>query len=572
MIRDPPRRPATMMWQFVSGMSGIALAVMALSLIATFGLWLGRVEIKGVGLGIGGVLFAGLVVGDLANRSGLHLEAEVLDFVREFGLILFVYTIGIQVGPGFFTALKKSGLRLNLIAASIVVFGATTAAIIHVFAGVPLPAILGILSGAVTNTPSLGAAQQVLGDLGMPRDQTGLGYAVAYPFGIIGILITMITVRRIFRVDPERAAKEFEARRRQEVAEIETLDVVVDRADLAERTITQLPGLDRGDVVVSRLMRDGHLRVPHDSTWVELGDVLHLVGPKARLAEVAAAIGTVHDAPLTTKGTDLTWERIVVTSDHVLGQSIAALNLEGRFDVRISRVIRSGVELVAPPALKLQFGDILNVIGRREDLEKVAGFVGNSEQRLKEFDPVPMFIGIAAGIAIGSIDLSFGLFGHTPIKLGLAGGPLLAAIVLSRIGHIGRLVWFMPPIANHAIRELGIVLFLAVVGFKSGARFLDTLTHGDGLSWVAWGAIITIVPLMTTAFIAKIVLKVDYLTLCGLLSGSMTDPPALAFANAMAPKSEAQSLAYATVYPLVMGLRILSPQILALILVGGGLG
>lgn len=564
-----------MIWHFVSGMSGVALAVMALSLIGTVGLWIGRLEIKGAGLGIGGVLFAGLVVGDLAKRFDLHLEPEVLDFVREFGLILFVYTIGIQVGPGFFTALKKSGLKLNLLAASIVVLGGVTAGLIHVFGHVPLPAMLGVLSGAVTNTPSLGASQQVLRDLGLPGSevgQTGLGYAVAYPFGIVGILLTMVAVRTFFRIDPERAAKEFEARRRQEVAEIATLDVQVTRPDLADRTLTQLPGLERGDVVVSRLMRDGTLRVPHDTTWVEIGDVLHLVGPQARLGEVAAALGEVHDVPLTTKGTDLTWERIVVTSDHVLGETIAALNLEGRFDVRISRVVRTGVELVAPPALKLQFGDILNVIGRREDLERVAGFVGNSEQRLKEFDPVPMFIGIALGIALGSIDLSFGMLGATPIKLGLAGGPLLAAIILSRVGHVGSLVWFMPPIANHALRELGIVLFLAVVGFKSGAHFLETLTDGEGLAWVGWGALVTAVPLAIVAFVAKVVMKVDYLTLCGILAGSMTDPPALAFANAMAPKSEAQSLAYATVYPLVMGLRILSPQILALVLVGSGIG
>ncbi|MCE1236970.1 MAG: putative transporter [Hyphomicrobiales bacterium] len=564
-----------MIWNFVAGMSGVAQAVLALSIIGTFGLWLGRFEFKGAGLGIGGVLFAGLFVGDFAKRLGVHLEAEVLDFVREFGLILFVYTIGIQVGPGFFTALKKAGLKLNLIAASIVVGGAATAALIHLFAHVPLPAMLGVLSGATTNTPSLGAAQQVLRDMGLPGSQvglTGLGYAVAYPFGIVGILLTMTAVRTVFRIDPEHAAREFEARRRREVAEIETLDVLVTRTELAEKTISQLPGLTSGEVVVSRLMRDGHLRVPHDTTWVEVGDVLHLVGPKTRLAAVAGEIGEVHATPLTTKGTDLTWERIVVTSDHVLGQSIAALNLEGRFDVRISRVLRTGVELVAPPALKLQFGDILNVIGRREDLEKVAGFVGNSEQRLKEFDPIPMFIGIALGIALGSIDLSFGLLGGTPIKLGLAGGPLLAAIVLSRIGHVGSLVWFMPPIANHAIRELGIVLFLAVVGFKSGGSFLTTLTDGDGLAWVGWGAVVTLTPLMIAAFVGKVLLKVDYLSLCGLLAGSMTDPPALAFANAMAPKSEAQSLAYATVYPLVMGLRILSPQILALILVGSGLG
>lgn len=562
-----------MVFEFVAAMPAVAKAVLALSIIGTAGLFIGRLNFRGAGLGIGGVLFAGLVVGDAFKRLGLHLEAEVLDFVREFGLILFVYTIGIQVGPGFFTALKKSGLKLNLIAASIVVLGAATAAAIHIVGGVPLPAILGIMSGAVTNTPSLGAGQQVLAEMGMSAKDVGmlgLGYAVAYPFGIVGILITMVTVRAVFRVDPDRAAAEFDARRRQEVAEIETLDVVVTKPDLAGHTLVQLPGLETGTVVASRLLRGGHLRVPHDTTWVEIGDVLHLVGPREKLGEVAQAIGEVHDTPLTTKGTELTWERIVVTSDHVLGHSIAALNLEGRFDVRISRVVRTGVELVAPPALRLEFGDILNVIGRREDLEKVAGFVGNSEQRLKEFDPIPMFVGIALGIALGSIDLSFGTLSSVPVKLGMAGGPLLAAIILSRIGHVGHLVWFMPPIANHALRELGIVLFLAVVGFKSGANFLDTLVHGDGIAWVGWGAVITLVPLMIVGFVAKALLKVDYLTLCGLLSGSMTDPPALAFANAMARNSEAQSLAYATVYPLVMGLRILSPQILALILVGMG--
>ncbi len=562
-----------MVFEFVAAMPAVAKAVLALSIIGTAGLFIGRLNFRGAGLGIGGVLFAGLVVGDVFKRFGLHLEAEVLDFVREFGLILFVYTIGIQVGPGFFTALKKSGLKLNLIAASIVVLGAATASVIHVVGGVPLPAILGIMSGAVTNTPSLGAGQQVLAEMGMSAKDVGmlgLGYAVAYPFGIVGILITMVTVRAVFRIDPDRAAAEFEARRKEEVAEIETLDVVVTKPDLAGHTLVQLPGLESGAVVASRLLRDGHLRVPHDTTWVEIGDVLHLVGPREKLGEVAQAIGEVHDTPLTTKGTELTWERIVVTSDHVLGHSIAALNLEGRFDVRISRVVRTGVELVAPPALRLEFGDILNVIGRREDLEKVAGFVGNSEQRLKEFDPIPMFVGIALGIALGSIDLSFGTLSSVPVKLGMAGGPLLAAIILSRIGHVGHLVWFMPPIANHALRELGIVLFLAVVGFKSGGNFLHTLVHGEGIAWVGWGAVITLVPLMIVGFVAKAILKVDYLTLCGLLSGSMTDPPALAFANAMARNSEAQSLAYATVYPLVMGLRILSPQIMALILVGMG--
>ena len=559
---------SSMIWQFISAMPAVAKAVLALSIIGTLGLFLGRVSVRGASLGIGGVLFAGLFIGDLANRSGLKLDHEVLDFVREFGLILFVYTIGIQVGPGFFTALKKSGLKLNLIAATIVVSGAAVAAMIHLFAHVPLAATLGVLSGATTNTPSLGAAQQVLADMGTAPGEiglTGLGYAVAYPFGIVGILLTMVTVRAVFRIDPARAAKEFEAKRKAEVAEIETLDVIFTNPDLAGLALAKLPGMERGDVVASRLLRQGKLRVPHATTWIEIGDVLHLVGPHERLMEIAEAIGVLHEQALTTRGTDISWERIVVTSDHVLGQTIAALGLESRFDVKISRVVRAGVELVTPPALKLQFGDILNVVGRREDLEEVAGFVGNSEQRLKEFDPIPMFIGIALGIALGSIDLSFGA-SSVPIRLGLAGGPLIAAIALSRVGHVGPLVWFMPPVANLALRELGIVLFLAVVGFKSGAHFIETLANGDGISWVFWGAVITLVPLMITAFVARIVLGVDFLSLCGLLAGSMTDPPALAFANAMAPTSEAQSLAYATVYPLVMGLRILAPQILALLL------
>ncbi len=563
-----------MFMQFIATMPAVAKVVLALSIIAVLGLLIGKINYRGAGLGIGGVLFAGLFVGDIAQRNGIKLDHEVLDFVREFGLILFVYTIGIQVGPGFFSALKKSGLKLNLIAAALVVMGAMTAAAINIFFHVPLAAILGIMSGAVTNTPSLGAAQQVLADMGVASNEiakTGMGYAVAYPFGIVGILITMLTVRALFRIDPSKAAAEFEAKRKQEIAELQTLDVAMTREEFAGRALAQLPGMDTGEVVASRLMRAGQLRVPHDTTWVEVGDILHLVGPKDRLEAVAAEIGMIHEVPLTTKGTELTWERIVVTSNHVLGHSIAALNLEGRFDVRISRLVRSGMELVAPPTLELAFGDILNVVGRREDLDRIAAFVGNSQQRLKEFDPIPMFLGIALGIAIGSVDLSFGSLSKVPLKLGLAGGPLLAALVLSRIGHIGRFVWFMPPVANLAIRELGIVLFLAVVGFKSGGHFVETLTSGDGIAWVGWGMLITIVPLMTVGIVAKLVFRVDFLTLCGLLSGSMTDPPALAFANAMAKDSEAQSLAYATVYPLVMGLRILSPQILALILFGTGL-
>jgi putative transport protein len=558
-----------MIWQFLSSMSPIGRAVLALSLIGALGLVLGRLRVRGVSIGIGGVLFAGLLVGDLAARAHLSLDHGVLEFVREFGLILFVYTIGVQVGPGFFAALRKAGATLNLVAASIVVTGAGLAASLHLVAGVPLPAMLGILSGAVTNTPSLGAAQQVLVDSGAPAAAiatTGMGYAVAYPLGIVGILLAMTAIRAVLRIDPGAAARDFEARRRAETAELASLDVVLARPEFAGRALARLPGMESGAVTCSRLLRDGRLRVPHDTTWVEVGDVLHLIGPRAELDGLARTYGSVHRPPLTTEGSELTRESFVVTSDRVLGRSVAALDLERRFDVRIGRIDRAGTEFVARSGIELQFGDIVHAIGRGEDLAQLSAALGDARHRLKEFDPIPMFVGIGLGIALGSIDLSFGSLSNVPIRLGLAGGPLLAAIVLSHVGHVGPLVWYMPPTANHTLRELGIVLFLAVVGFDSGGHFVETLSGGDGLRWVLWGAIVTVVPLLVAGFLGALLAKIDYLTLCGLLAGSMTDPPALAFANAMAPSCGAQSLAYATVYPLVMGLRILSPQILVLIL------
>lgn len=561
-----------MVFESIALLAPVARTLLVLCAVGVFGLALGRASYRGVSLGIGGVLFAGLALGHWGRQGGLELDHAILDFVREFGLILFVYTIGIQVGPAFFTTLRRQGIALNLVGAGVVLAGTATAAAIHAWGHVPLPAVLGLLSGAVTNTPSLGAAQQLLAEIGAPASQLtqpGLGYAVAYPFGILGTLLVMLAVRTFLRIDPAKAAAEFEARRKQQVAQLTTLDVVLRREELDGVTVLRLPGMASGDVIISRILCDGRLRVPHDGTRVALGDVLHLVGPPDKLREIADQLGEVYTTPLTTKGTDLTWERLVVTNSHVLGRTIAALNIQDSYDVRISRVVRSGVELVATPALSLQFGDVLNVIGRRRDLEKVASFIGNSQQRLREFDPIPMFLGIALGLVLGSLDLTAVLGAErsmTPVRLGIAGGPLLAALALSRLGHFGKLVWFMPPIANLALRELGIVLFLAVVGYKSGGQFVETLTDGPGLAWLAWGAVITVVPLSIAAAVGRGLLKIDFLSLCGLLAGSMTDPPALAFANSMVPESQAPSLAYATVYPAVMCLRILSPQLLVLAL------
>lgn len=550
-----------------NGLPDIARIMLLLSLIAAAGLAFGQIKVKGVGLGIGGVLFAGIAGGHLAAVAGMKFDLHVLHFLREFGLILFVYTIGVQVGPGFFAALKRSGLTLNLLAAALVGLGVLVTVVIHKVAGVPLPAVLGLFSGAVTNTPSLGAAQQILAEVGAPAaalETPSLGYAIAYPFGIVGILIAMMTVRAVFRLDPAAEATIFDNRRRAEAETLETLDVAVRNPTVFGSALRDIHLFGDLGIVASRMMRGGRLCVPHPDTTVQPGDVFHLVGPRAKLERLRAFLGDVSEVTLTTKGTDVRWDRLVVTSNHVLGKTIGQLNLADAYDVVVSRVNRAGVELVPSPALTLQFGDIMTAIGKPEDLARVAHLVGNAPRRLQQVDFIPVFIGIALGVLLGSIPVYVpGM--PAPLKLGLAGGPLVVAIILARLGHVGPLVWFMPPAANLALREIGIVLFLAVVGFLSGDRFLDTLLHGDGLAWIGYGAAITLIPLLIVGLVARAVFKLNYLTVCGLLAGSMTDPPALAFANALSP-CEAPSLAYATVYPLVMFLRILAPQLIVLFL------
>ena len=550
-----------------NGLPDIARIMLVLSAVAAAGLALGQVKLRGVGLGIGGVLFAGIAGGHLAKALGVTFDPHVLHFLREFGLILFVYTIGIQVGPGFFAALRKSGLTLNALAASLVGLGVLVAVAIHLIGGVPLPAVLGIFSGAVTNTPSLGAAQEILREVGATAAEINtpsLGYAVAYPFGIIGILIAMGVVRVLFRIDPAAEAEAFERARRAEVESLETLDVAVRNPAVFGMPLRDAQLFGDHGVMVSRLLREGRLQVPHPDTTLRQGDVVHLVGPRAKLERMKTDLGQEAEVTLTTKGTDMRWERLVVTSEHVLGKTIGQLNVADAHDVVISRVNRAGVELVPTPALHLQFGDILTAIGKPSDLQRVAGLMGNSARRLQQVEFVPVFLGIMLGVILGSIPLYLpGM--PAPLKLGLAGGPLVAAILLARIGHLGPLVWFMPPAANLALREIGIVLFLAVVGLLCGDRFVETLVHGDGLLWIGCGALVTLIPLLIVGLYARAVKRLNHLTICGLLAGSMTDPPALAFANAMSP-SEAPSLAYATVYPVVMFLRILAPQVIVLFL------
>nr|WP_228997384.1 putative transporter [Escherichia coli] len=538
-----------------------------LALVAVVGLFIGNVKFRGVGLGIGGVLFGGIIVGHFVSQAGMTLSSDMLHVIQEFGLILFVYTIGIQVGPGFFASLRVSGLRLNLFAVLIVIIGGLVTAILHKLFDIPLPVVLGIFSGAVTNTPALGAGQQILRDLGTPMamvDQMGMSYAMAYPFGICGILFTMWMLRVIFRVNVETEAQQHESTRTNGGALIRTINIRVENPNLHNLAIKDVPILNGDKVICSRLKREETLKVPSPETVIQLGDLLHLVGQPADLHNAQLVIGQEVDTSLSTKGTDLRVARVVVTNENVLGKRIRDLHFKERYDVVISRLNRAGVELVASSDISLQFGDILNLVGRPSAIDAVANVLGNAQQKLQQVQMLPVFIGIGLGVLLGSIPVFVPGF-PAALKLGLAGGPLIMALILGRIGSIGKLYWFMPPSANLALRELGIVLFLSVVGLKSGGDFIHTLVDGEGLSWIGYGALITAVPLITVGILARMLAKMNYLTMCGMLAGSMTDPPALAFANNLHPTSGAAALSYATVYPLVMFLRIITPQLLAVL-------
>lgn len=548
-------------------MSEVALTVSLLSLVAILGLWIGHLKIRGVGLGIGGVLFGGLFVSHFMAEFNVQLDAHTLHFIQEFGLILFVYSIGIQVGPGFFSSLKHTGLKLNGFAALNVLLSGVMVIIIYNIFDISLPVILGIFSGAVTNTPALGAGQQVLTELSKENvtEIMGMSYAIAYPFGIIGILLTMWLIRIVLKINIDKEGEVFNRQQSQNKNELKTLNVRLTNPNIHGLTLQELPDFHLHEVAYSRLKRGEELSIPKTDTILQVGDILHLVGNESSLNKMQIILGEIVDVSVSTKGTIYRSERAVVTNEQVFGKQIRQLMLKGKYDVVISRLNRAGVELVPSGEMTLQFGDVLNLVGRQEDIETVMSIIGNAQSKLQQVQMLPIFIGIGLGVLLGSIPIYLPGF-PVALKLGLAGGPLVVALILARIGSFRKLYWFMPPSANLALREIGIVLFLAVVGLKSGGRFLETLMSSDGLEWMMYGAMITFIPLAITGFIARLYGKMNYLSLCGLLAGSMTDPPALAFANEIKEGNGAAALSYATVYPLVMFLRIMLPQILAILL------
>lgn len=537
--------------------------ILVLGLVVAVGLALGQVRLFGVSVGVAGVLFAGLLAGHWLSAS---LPAEVLGFARDLGLILFVYTVGLQVGPGFFASFHKDGLGVNLAAAAVAVLGAGVAVALHVLQHLPVPVTLGLLSGAVTNTPSLAAAQQALqGRLDLAADagqMVSLGYAIAYPFGVLGTILTMALIGRCFRLNAPREAAAYDTSQTRSALTPNNLNVEVENPQLAGQPVSVLAGLIQPPVVISRLLRGDRVQVARPTTLLQAGDVLHAVGARAGLDKLRLAVGDPVAIDLRRISSALTTRAILVTQREVVGRSLAELDLGARYDVAITRLARSGVEFVPKPTMRLQLGDRLTVVGEEGPLKKVSVELGDSPKALNRPDILPVCLGIAAGIIVGGIPLPLpGAPG--PLHLGLAGGPLVVALLLSRLGRIGPVMWFMPENANHFVREMGIALFLACVGLRAGASFVPMLARAEGWCWLGYGAAITLVPLLAVALAARLIWKMNYGVLCGLLAGSMTDPPALAFATAHHP-SEAPMVTYAAVYPLAICLRVFLAQLLAL--------
>jgi putative transport protein len=542
----------------------IGHAVLILSLVAVVGLTLGNLRIGGIGLGIAGVLFAGIGFG----HFGFEIDHTILEFTRDFGLVLFVYTVGMQVGPGFFSSLRKQGLSLNLMAVITVALGAALALVMGRLMNFPIAAVVGLFSGATTNTPSLGASQEALKSLSevTPTEAAmpALAYAAAYPFGIMGIIFTMLFLRWIFRIDPKKEAAAFKDEQGMEEKHLHRLNIHIGEERFDGVKLGEVALLNDLKVVVSRIFNNRAKTVytATSATYLHLDDIILAVGEKEKVEEVCRLLGKPARIDLMKEQGQVGYRDVIVTRKEVMGQSLRQLSLENVYGVAISRVSRAGIEMTAVPDFRLQFGDRVRVVGDSERIKQVTGVLGNSMDALNHTHFIPVFIGIVLGVVAGSIPVQVvGM--PAPVSLGLAGGPLIVAIVLSRLGRIGPLVWYMPLGANLALRELGIILFLACIGLKAGTRFVDILLHGDGLLWMASAALITIVPLLTIGLGARIVLRQNFMNICGVLAGTMTDPPALAFANNISD-SDAPSVAYATVYPLTMLLRILTAQIIVL--------
>lgn len=551
-------------WEILCpGNTSLASTLVLMSFVIASGIFIGKLKVFGVSLGVTFVLFMGIVMG----HFGYVVEPEVLKFIREFGLILFIFAIGLQVGPAFFSSFKKGGIRLNLLAVlGILLNVLITVAIYYIDGKTSITALVGVMSGAVTNTPGLAAAQQsVTGDPAAVSEAVNtmsMGYAAAYPLGVLGIITSILLLKLIFRIKTENEVNQLEQEAQDATVKPYITTIKVTNELINGKNMIQLHSIIHSDFVVSRLMQqDGQIIIPRSSTQIRVGDVLFVVMTATDLDAFMSVVGP--EVPMDQEKWDeispssVVSRRIVITNNDYNGKLIGDLNLHRGYNLNCTRVNRAGVDLLATASLRLQIGDRMTVVGDLNDIDRLSSKLGNSLKRLNTPNLITIFVGILFGIIVGSINVGFGM------KLGLAGGPLVVAIFLSKFGYRFRLVTYTSSSASLMLRELGICMFLAAVGIGAGSGFAETVFNETGMWWVIYGFIITFVPLMIVGLIARGVYKINYLTIMGMMSGGYTDPPALAYAN-QSSGTDAPAVAYSTVYPLSMFLRVVAAQALIL--------
>lgn len=544
--------------------TGIGHSILLVAMVIFIGILLGKIKIAGISLGITWILFVGIIF----SHFNMRMDGHALHFLKEFGLILFVYSVGLQVGPGFFSSFKKGGMTLNMLAVLIVFLGVAITYVIYRLTGLPITTMVGILSGAVTNTPGLGAAQQAFFDVaGREGTDIAMGYAVAYPLGVVGIILAILSIRYLFRIDFNKENEAIQNAQEEKAARATHVSIQVKNPALFGKEVSEIAMLIDKKFVISRVLHeDAGIEIAYSRTHLEKGDKLFVIAAKQDIEAIVAFIGErlpMHRADWEQMDATLVSRRIVITRSEINGKALGEMHLRSGFGVNVTRVNRSGVDLVASPGLELQIGDRVTVVGTEKQVGNVEKILGNSLRRLREPNLVPIFLGIALGILLGSIPFTFpGI--PQPVKLGLAGGPLIIAILISRFGPHYKLVTYTTMSANLMMREIGISLFLACVGLDAGSGFVETVVNG-GYAWIGYGFIITFVPLILVGMVARMIYKINYFTLMGLLAGSTTDPPALAYSNAIAG-NDLPSVGYATVYPLTMFLRVLTAQLLVLFL------
>lgn len=536
-------------------------AIVVLSLVTAAGLWLGKMHVWGISLGVTFVFFVGILAGHL----GISLDADMLNYAESFGLVLFVYALGLQVGPGFFSSLRHGGVKLNLLSLGVIFIGTAMTVLLSYGLSIPLPDMVGVLCGATTNTPALGAAQQTLKQMGEPSSSAALGAAVAYPLGVVGVILAILVIRKILARPADMEEKETEDHNHPYIAAFQ-----LHNPGVYHKTIKELALYSHTKFVISRLWRDGKVTIPTGSTELLENDRILVVTTEKDMPTLTLLFGEQENRDWNQEDIDwnsidrnLVSEHIVVTQAEINGKRLGSLHLRNTYDINISRVLRSGVQILATPDLILQLGDRLTVVGEKTAIKRVAGILGNSVSTLREPNLAAIFIGIVLGLILGSVPLSMpGI--SSPVKMGLAGGPIIVGILVGCFGPRLHMRTYTTRSANLMLRGIGLSLYLAGIGIDAGAHFFETVVRSEGAIWIGSGFLITVVPVLLMAVIAMRMCGMNFGSTCGMLCGSMANPMALNYVNDSFPGNDA-SVSYATVYPLGMFMRVVISQVVLML-------